>query len=448
MERIKVRRARCSAPSARCVVRRAACLVLALLTITCLPRPAAAYSVLAHEACVDALWKPGIEPLLTRRFPRATPADLQAARAYAYGGSVIQDLGYYPFGSRFFSNLVHYVRAGDFIEALVRNAHDVNEFAFALGALAHYAADSVGHPEAVNPSVPLMFPKLRAKFGDTVTYAQSPSSHVRVEYSFDIVQIAAGAYLPESYHSFIGFQVARPLMDRAFAETYSLETKDIFNDEGLAISSYRKAVSELIPEFTRIAWRDKRDEIARVIPNVREHAFVYEYTQAEFEREFGTGYGKRGWFARMLGTFYRIIPKIGPLKQLKFKAPTPEAQALFMTSFKDARARYAEALAEVGQRSLDMANVNFDLGRRSVHGEYPLADETYARLLDELARRKFAGVPVALRRDIGAYYARATAPLDRNEQKRVARIRVQLAAMNAPNKRQRSTSRIKRATSL
>jgi hypothetical protein len=401
-------------------------------SVLAVPERAGAYSVLAHEACVDALWKPGIEPLLTQRFPRATPADLQAARAYAYGGSVIQDLGYYPFGSRFFSNLLHYVRSGDFIEALVRDARNVNEFAFALGALAHYASDAVGHPEAVNPSVPLLFPKLKAKYGDNVTYAESPSSHVRTEFSFDIVQIAAAAYLPEAYHSFIGFEVSRDLLDRAFLETYGLDTKDIFNDEGLAISSYRKAISELIPELTRIAWRDKREEIARLIPNVRADAFVYSYTQAQFEREFGTTYRKRSWFVRMLGTFYRIVPKIGPLKSLKFKLPTPEAEALFLASFKDARARYAASLAAVGRQSLDLANVNFDIGEPSVHGDYSLADETYARLLDELAKRKFAGVPPVLRHDIATYYARATAPLDRKDQKRVAKIREQLAAMNAP----------------
>jgi len=394
------------------------------------PERAAAYSVLAHEACVDALWKPGIEPLLTRRFPRATPADLQAARAYAYGGSVIQDLGYYPFGSRFFSDLLHYVRSGDFIEALVRDSRDLNEFAFALGALAHYAGDAVGHPEAVNPSVPLLFPKLKAKYGDEVTYAESPSSHVRTEYSFDIVQIAAGAYLPEAYHTFIGFQVSRELLDRAFQETYGLETKDIFNDEGLAISTYRKAISELIPELTRIAWRDKREEIARLIPNVRQDAFVYRYSRAQYEREFGTTYRKRSWFVRMLGTFYRIMPKIGPLKPLKFKAPTPEAEALFIKSFKDARARYGDALAAVGRQSFDLANVNFDLGKRSVHGDYELADDAYARLLDELARRKFAGAPQALRRDIAAFYAPTTAALPESKSsRRIERIEKQLAEM-------------------
>src|SRR5438093_2009979 len=214
--------------------------IVTVSIVLAVPERAAAYSVLAHEACVDALWTPAIEPLLVRRFPRATPQDVQAARAFAYGGSVIQDLGYYPFGSRFFSNLVHYVRGGDFVEALLRDAADVNELGFAIGALAHYVTDNVGHPEGVNKSVPLMFPKLRAKYGDDITYVQSPSSHVIVEFSFDIVQIAAGAYLPDTYHNFIGFQVARPLLARAFQETYGLDINDVFLDENLAIGTYRR----------------------------------------------------------------------------------------------------------------------------------------------------------------------------------------------------------------
>jgi len=400
------------------------------VAVLAVPERASAYSVLAHEACVDALWKSSIEPLLARRFPRATPDDLQSARAYAYGGSVIQDLGYYPFGSRFFSNLVHYVRSGDFVEALVRDARDVNEFAFALGALAHYAADSIGHPEAVNPSVPMMWPKLRAKYGDDVTYAESPSSHVRTEFSFDIVQIAASAYLPEAYHSFIGFEVSRDLLDRAFRDTYGLETKDIFNDEDRAISTYRKAISEMIPELTRIAWRDKREEIASLIPNVRESAFVYSYPKAQYEREFGTTYRKRSWLVRFLGTVYRIVPKIGPLRPLKFKLPTPEAEVLFMKSFKDARARYARSLDAVGARSLDLANVNFDVGRATKHGEYSLADETYARLLDEFSKRKFAGLPPPLRQAIRAYYAPGAAPVaEAKSNRRIERIEKQLAEM-------------------
>jgi hypothetical protein len=95
------------------------------------------YSVLTHEAIVDLLWADHIKKLLLKRFPDATDDQLREAHAYAYGGSVIQDMGYYPFGNKEFSNLVHYVRSGDFVIALLHDAGDINEYAFALGALSH-----------------------------------------------------------------------------------------------------------------------------------------------------------------------------------------------------------------------------------------------------------------------------------------------------------------------
>lgn len=407
--------------------------ILLAIALAVPAREARAYSVLAHEANVDALWEPAIRPLLLRRFPRATREALSDARAYAYGGSVVQDLGYYPFGSHFFSNLLHYVRTGDFVETMLKDAHDLNEFAFALGTLAHYTADNIGHPEAVNKAVAMMFPKLRAKYGDTVTYVDSPASHVIVEFSFDIVQAAAGAYLPEAYHSFIGFQVSKPLLERAFRETYGLDMKDVFGDEDLALSTYRHSVSEIIPELTRTAWRDKREEIERLKPGVQESAFIYSYTRQQYEKEFGTTYRKPGFFARVLAFLYRLLPKIGPLKPLSFKAPTPAAEALFAESFKDTRARYATAIDEVSRGRLDLANTNFDVGRQTVHGDYQLADDTYAELVERLAKDKGATLPPALRADISRYYgadAKGTAKhVSRKEAKRAAKIRKLLAEM-------------------
>jgi hypothetical protein len=403
--------------------------IAVLLVLAAGPREAGAYSVLAHEANVDAVWDAGIRPLLARRFPRATRDEIQGARAYAYGGSVIQDLGYYPFGSRFFSNLLHYVRSGEFVEALVRDARDVNELAFALGALGHYAADNAGHPEAVNRAVPLMFPKLRAKYGDVVTYVESPASHVIVEFSFDIVQMAAGSYLPESYHSFIGFQVATPLLERAFAEIYGLQMKDIFRSEDLAISTYRRAVSQIIPELTRAAWRDKKDEIARLMPGVNESAFVYQYTRQQFEKEFGSRYQRPGFFSRFLSLLFKLLPKIGPLRPLGFRTPTPEAEALFAASFRETRTRYSAALDAVARGRLDLPNTDFDTGEPSAHGEYELADETYAELLDRLADRKFAGIPPTLKTNITTYYARGFDKVSRKERKREKEIKKQLAQM-------------------
>src|ERR1041384_915203 len=242
-------------------------------------RPAAAYSVLAHEANIDALWDTTISTMLLARFPDATPEQLLDARAYAYGGSVIQDLGYYPFGSHFFSNLLHYVRTGDFVDALIRGAQDLDEYAFALGALGHYAADNSGHPMAVNRAVPLMYPKLKAEFGNSVTYGQSPKSHVLVEFSFDVVQVAAGAYAPEAYHSYIGFKVAKPALERAFRETYGIEMKDVFFSEYLAIATYRHAIATTIPEMTKVAWSKKRGEILNVAPTMQRQTFVFNRSE-------------------------------------------------------------------------------------------------------------------------------------------------------------------------
>jgi Zinc dependent phospholipase C len=398
--------------------------------LVAVPSEARAYSALSHEANVDALWDTGIRPLLAKRFPRATPEELQKVRAYAYGGSAIQDLGYFPFGSRFFSNLLHYVRTGDFVEAMIHEATDLPEYAFALGALAHYAADNVGHPEAVNRSVALMYPKLRARYGNSVTYADAPATHVLVEFSFDVVQVATARYKSEEYRSFIGFEVAKPVLERAFLATYGLEMKDVFLDEDLSIGSYRYAISQMLPQITRIAWRDKRDEIAKALPGVTQQQFVYRLTRQEFERTYGTKYRKPGLLARFLALVYKLLPKVGPLSVLKFKAPTPQAEALFLESINDTRSRYRTALDSVGAGRINLANTDFDTGKPSAHGEYALADDTYAELLHRLANRKFAGVPAALRANILAFYAAApNRTASRKERKRAEQVRKDLAAL-------------------
>jgi len=214
-------------------------IVLALVLV-CVPSSSSAYSVLAHEALIDNAWSKQIVPLLTRRFPGSSIQELEEARAYAYGGSLIQDLGYYPFGSHFFSNLVHYVRSGDFVAALLRDAQTVDEYAFAVGALAHYVSDNAAHP-TVNHAVPVIYPKLRAKYGDDVLFGDSPARHVMVEFSFDVLQVARAQFKSDAYQDLIGFEVARPLLERAFQETYGLTLKDLFGDVGLAIGTYRRA---------------------------------------------------------------------------------------------------------------------------------------------------------------------------------------------------------------
>jgi hypothetical protein len=399
----------------------------------CVPTQAAAYSVLAHEANIDALWDSTIKPMLQSRFPEATPEQLLEARAYAYGGCVIQDLGYYPFGSHFFSNLLHYVRTGDFVEALIRDATDIDEYAFALGALGHYAADNTGHPMAVNRAVPLMYPKLKAEFGNTVTYEQSPKSHVLVEFSFDVVQVAAGAYAPEAYHQHIGFKVAKLALERAFRDTYGLEMKDIFFSEDLAIGTYRHAVATTIPEMTKLAWGKKRDQILKVTPGIRKKTFVFRLSRRQYDKEFGTDYAKPHGFARFLGVVYNLVPKVGPFRSLGFSVPTPEAERLFLESFTATGERFRQSLDALRAGALHLPNTDFDTGRPTVRREYSLADAAYDELLDKLADRGFVDVPAALRANMVAYYGAADSlpGATPDQQKRSAIVQSQVALLAA-----------------
>src|SRR5436305_2758998 len=245
-----------------------------------------AYSVLTHEAIIDSAWDTNIKPLLLQRYPKATDDDVIKAHAYAYAGSIVQDMGYYPFGSKLFSDLLHYVRSGDYIVNLIRESSDLNEYAFALGSLAHYAADTMGHSIAVNPSVGVEYPKLRRKYGKIVTYEDDPTAHLRVEFSFDVLQVARGDYAPKAYHDFIGFKVSKDLVDRAFRDTYGLELKDVFGNLDLAIGTYRHTVSAIIPEMTKVAWNIKKDELTKSKPGVTRRKFVYNLSRASYRKEW------------------------------------------------------------------------------------------------------------------------------------------------------------------
>lgn len=420
-------------------MRRHRCLAVTVLVgaLLTLPSSAAGYAVFAHEALIDSTWEAQVLPLLKRRFPDSTANELTKARAYAYGGSLIQDLGYYPFGSRLFSNLVHYVRSGDFVEALIRDSQNLHEYAFALGALAHHAGDDAAHPLAVNRSVPILYPKMRTKFGDEVLFVNSPSRHVMVEFAFDVVQVARGNFKSDLYQNLIGFEVAIPVLERAFRETYGLELKDVFGDTDLAIGTYRYAVSRMIPDMTRLAWREKRDEILAATPGLTESDVVYTMTRQQYEATYGTKYRKPGVLARFVVMLVKILPKFGPFKPLAFEPLTPETEKMFGESFQVANARYRAALAALRAGQLELKDVDLDTGKPSMRGSNPLADETYADLLEEFADKKFAGVPDELRRDINHYYASRTESqaADKKAAKQEREAARLLAALNESNAR-------------
>jgi hypothetical protein len=383
---------------------------VAILTLAVWPPAASGYSVLTHEAIIDTLWIDAIVPDLKSRFPDVTEDQLNEAHAYAYGGCIIQDLGYYPFGSHFFSDLAHYVRSADLIKSLLDNSQNLDEYAFALGAAAHYGADVDGHAIAVNLAVPVLYPKLRRKFGNVVTYGDNPAAHLKTEFGFDVLQVARGHYAPKAYHDFIGFAVSKDLLDRAFQETYGLKLKDMFGALDLALGTYRFSVRTMIPDMTRAAWELKKAEIAKEQPAVSRKQFLYNMNRASFTKEFGPTYRSPGFFMRIFAFVVRLIPKVGPLRGLAYKLPTPQTEKMFEDSFDAAVKRDRQEFASIGAGDLKISNRDLDTGKPVTPGEYELTDKTYDKLLVKLASKQFEGVNPELRENILAFYAAMKTP--------------------------------------
>jgi hypothetical protein len=380
------------------------------------------YSVLTHEAIVDTLWDDPIKSILLQRFPDATAEDLEQAHAYAYGGCIIQDMGYYPFSNKLFSDLAHYVRSGDFVMALIRESEDLNEYAFALGALAHYAADVSGHGIAVNVAVPLLYPDLRTRFGKTVTYWDAPLAHLRTEFGFDVLQVAQGRYAPDRYRAFIGFKIAKPVLERAFEDTYGLKLKDLFGDHlDLALGSFRYTTSSIIPGMTHLAWQLRKETIVKEIPGITKKRFLFNLSRATYEKDWGSEYQRPGFRARLLTFLLRLVPKSGPFKGLAFRAPTPEVEKLFMTSFNRTVDQYRGMLLNESTDQLELPNENIDTGALTVAGKYAGADQAYDKLLNKLADRHFAGISDGLRGDLLRYYAVRQPPVAPPPSKKAAK---------------------------
>ncbi|MGB8116161.1 MAG: zinc dependent phospholipase C family protein [Candidatus Sulfotelmatobacter sp.] len=387
---------------------RAAALVLAVLACC---GASFSYSVLTHEEIVDLLWTDEIQPLLLKRYPGLSEDQLKEAHAYAYGGAVIQDLGYYPFGSKEFSNLVHYVRSGDFVRELLLESQDADEYAFALGALSHYAADIAGHP-AVNQSVAIEYPKLRAKFGKSVRYAQDKTAHLKTEFGFDTVQVAKNRYASQQYHDFIGFQVSKPLLERVFPVVYGLELKNVLTHEDLAVGSYRFAVSRLIPHMTQVALQTHKKDLMRETPDFAKKKFLYRLSRSDYEKQWGKDYAKPGSGTRVMSTLFRYMPRLGPFKGLAFKNPTPQTEDLYIKSINTSVDHYRAFLEEVRSDSLSLPNCDLDSGNVTKAAEYSLSDDTYATLLSQLSARKFDLTSPELRENILQFYSDLSAPIE------------------------------------
>jgi hypothetical protein len=378
--------------------------IVSLLFLFAFARPAGAYSVLTHEELIDLTWADSIRPLLLERYPALTPIQLREARAYAYGGCVIQDLGYYPFGKPIFSDLLHYVRTGDFIRALFRDAKDQNDVAFAIGALSHYLGDTIGHPDAINLAVAAEFPALATRYGPNVNYAEGPHQHVRAEFAFDVNDVAKHRLAPEGYLDHIGFAVPIPLLTRAFYDTYGLDLSKMLAVHHLTLRGYRYSVRTLLP---RIAYAETLLYQKRMPPDTPSPALD------QFNQEIAKLAGAGNWASyrsdagigtHLLAGIIRILPKVGPLSDLALRGPTPATEQDYVDSLMKTTAVLREDLAQAHHTS-NIGNQDLDTGDSVSPGTYSLEDYAYADLLHLMTRDPASPIPFGIKRDLLAYFS-------------------------------------------
>ncbi|WP_214071445.1 zinc dependent phospholipase C family protein [Mucilaginibacter sp. dw_454] len=381
-----------------------------------MPFQGKAYSVLTHEAIIDASWEKSLKPLIQKRYPGLSEADIRLAHSYAYGGSLMADIGYSPFGSEYFTNLIHYVRTGDFVNNLISESESANEFAYALGALCHYMADQYGHSLGTNVVVPMTYPDVKKKFGPVATYDEDHTAHSRVEIAFDVLQVARGNYASQAYHDFIGFNVAKPVLEKAFLKTYGQDINTIFPNLDRSINNFRWAINSLMPTVTRSAWVLKKDEIKKTEPGVTSRKFHYRMQRKKYYGEFGRDRDKIEFKQQLLAFFLKIVPKIGPFKVFKFKPISHEGEVIFIKSFDEVTRHYEEALAMLDYKKPHLPNVDFDTGVLTTYGEYGLATKTYNDLLDQLAQGKYVALTQQLKDNITQFYSKAdTVSLAKND---------------------------------
>ncbi len=388
------------------------------------------YSVQTHEQLVDLTWTTSIKPLLLRRFPGLTGDQLEEAHAFAYGGCAIQDLGYYPGGDALFSDLTHYVRAGDFIEALLRGARTPDDLAFAIGALSHYVGDTIGHSEATNPSVAEEFPQLGREYGPSVAYDKSPHAHVRTEFAFDINELAKRRFAPSAYLRHVGLNVPQDLLDRAFYETYGLHTREMLGPHAPAVRAYRFTVRSLLP---RVAYAETLLHRGSLPPDIDDAEFEqlkHELAQADFENGWNAYRKKPGVGTYTLAGLIYLAPKFGPLSMLAIRGPNAEAEGRYVTSLNRTVRTLRQTVGALAEGSVPLPNRDLDTGQRVVPGGYRLTDQTYAALLQRITREPGSVLPAGLKQDVLDYYADPAAPIStRNNAKAWKQVQRELAVL-------------------
>jgi Zinc dependent phospholipase C len=409
---------------------RAAALVVSVLLIC---PPAGAYSLQTHEQLIDLAWQSSIVPLLRSRYPAITAEELERARSYAYGGCVIQDIGYYPFGDEFVSDLTHYVRTGDFIVHLFRDAKDANQLAFAVGALSHYIGDNIGHSLATNRAVPVEFPKLAAKYGPVVAYAQNEHAHVQTEFAFDINEIAHHRFAPVHYLRHVGLNVPTQQLASAFYETYGLSAD--FSQARLRrvnVGGFRFATRSFIPRVAYAVTLLHRKNMPADTPGPEMHKLETQIAEIAAENQWDKYRKRAGIGTYSLAAFIYVLPKIGPLKMVAIKGPQASTEEAYMHSVNLSREALDTAIERLGRSGQTLANRDLDTGAPVHPGSYPLTDDTYARLLHRLVADPHHTIPPGLKSDIASYYADPGAPIDtKRKPDEWARVRRELQILQS-----------------
>jgi len=385
------------------------------LCLLLIPTRTKAFSILAHEAVIDAAWDKSLKPLLLAKYPNSTDEDLKKAHAYAYGGCLVPDMGYMPFGDPYFTNLLHYVRTGDFVMELINDSQNLDQYAFALGVLSHYLADEYGHSLATNKTVPLLYPKLEKKFGPVITYGDDHTSHTRTELAYDVLQTAKGNYASTAYHDFIGFSIDSALLATAFQNVYGESLKEMFPKYSATVATFRWGVRDLFPAMTERAWHLKKSDIRKDNAGMTREKFRYRMNRRMFQNEFGSDYKRPKFSARFLAFIIRISPKIGPLKKLKFIYPGPEGEKLFAMSMDSTLYHYRLDLQLVSDNKLKLSNMDYDTGRPTTMYEYKLTNETYKDWILKLQKDDFKETSPDMRGNILSFYSKAdTTALSKN----------------------------------
>jgi hypothetical protein len=385
---------------------------IASLTLLLAATPAVPYSVQTHEELIDLAWKKSIRPILLKQYPALTDAQLQEAHAYAYGGCAIQDFGYYPFGNVFFSNLTHYVRAGDFVLSLLHNAKTADELAFAIGALSHYIGDNIGHSSVVNRAVPIEFPKLEKKYGPVVNYAQNPHAHVQTEFAFDVNQLGKRRFAPSAYLNFVGLEVSNDLIRKAFFETYGLNLRDIIGRRETAVGVYRRSVRHFIPNIARAETILHKNSFPADLPSPDLSSLIDDLLQASADNNWEAYRKSPGFGSHLYAGFIFILPKIGPLKLLAIKGPNQQTEDLYVKSLNRSIVVLRKVLTDYDHIGIYLNNRDLDTGQFVKPGEYSPTDNTYAQLLGVITKNSANVVPTELKHDLIEYYADPQAPIN------------------------------------